>query len=512
MLSKPFIFRSNFIVCLTSTTLALSGCGNSPASTQATIPAQAISAQVYETTGSGSMLLAQQPAVTFGTTAGTGSSTIQVTPANVLQPWDGVGGALTDSAATVLAALPAAQQQTVLSSLFSQTNGIGLNMVRLPMGASDFSASGNYSYDDVATGQTDTTLASFSIAHDQANIIPVLKNIAATNPNMKLIASPWSPPAWMKTNASMNGVTNASTTTSQIKSTYFSSYANYFVKFIQAYAAQGLPIYAISAQNEPLNSSSGYPTAIFIAADESSFIANNLGPAMTTAGLTSVKIFSMEDNWADTAYAQTVLQSAAAPYIAGTSFHWYNGVVSAMSTTEALNTNKGVWFTEATDIVSCPTLTTCPTLTAGVFSGSGFATQMQSLIMGVPQNSGRSIVGWNLALNQNEGPQNGGCLDCIGIITVNSNTSPASIYNNTLYYALGHIGKFVTPGAFVIGTTTQGATGLQDVAFLNPDGSIVVVAYNGASSATTVNVQWNSQNFSYTMPANSAVTFKWSPA
>lgn len=458
------------------------------------------------------MLLAQQPSVTFGTTAGTASYTIQVTPSNVLQPWDGVGGSLTDSAATVLAALPSTQKQTVLNSLFSQTTGIGLNMVRLPMGASDFSASGNYSYDDVPAGQTDTSLASFSIAHDQTNIIPLLQSISTINTNMKIIASPWSPPAWMKTNASMNGVSNASTTTSQIKSSDFSVLANYFVKFIQAYEAQGLSIYAISAQNEPLNSSSGYPTAIFIPTDESTFIASNLGPALSTAGLSSVKIFGMEDNWADTSYAQTLLQSSAESYVAGTSFHWYNGVVSAMSTIEELNANKGVWFTEATDTVYCATPTTCPVLTSPVFSSTGFALQMQNLIMGVPQNYGRSIVGWNLALNQNEGPQNGGCTDCVGLLTVNSNTSPASIYYNTLYYALGHIGKFVTPGAFVIGTTTQGTSGVESVGFLNPDGSIVVVAYNGGSSTTTVNLSWNSQSFNYAIPANSAVTFKWSPA
>jgi glucosylceramidase len=511
MLRSSFVSRIFFLAATACGGCSLAGCGSSTAPTQ-TASTQAVSAAVYETTGSGSLLLAQQSPVTFGTSSVAGSSfTIQVTPSNVLQPWDGVGGALTDSAATVIAALPTTQQQTVLNSLFSQANGVGLNMVRLPMGASDFSASGNYSYDDLAAGQTDTTLAHFSIAHDQTNIIPVLQSIGKINANMKLIASPWSPPAWMKTNGSMNGVTNASASTSQVNSADFSALANYFVKFIQGYEAQGLSIYAVSAQNEPQNSASGYPTAILTASDEATFIANDLGPAMSTAGLSSVKIFGMEDNWADTTYAQSLLQSSAAQYLAGTSFHWYNGTVSAMTTTEALNQNKGVWFTEATDTVYCATQATCPTLTGPIFSGSGFALQMEQLVIGVPQNYGRSIVGWNLALNQNEGPQNGGCYDCAGLITINSNTSPASVYNNTLYYALGHIGKFVTPGAFVIGTTTQGTTGVDDVGFLNPDGSVVVVAFNGGSSSSTVTVQWNNQSFGYTIPAGAAVTFKWTP-
>jgi glucosylceramidase len=512
MLAHRLFFRSFRTVAIAFAALWLIGCGTSSTPTQTSTATQPVSVQVIETTSNGSSLLATQPAVSFGTGSATGAFTIQVTPSNVLQPWDGVGGSLTDSAATVIAALPAAQQQSVLTSLFSQANGIGLNMVRLPMGASDFSANGNYSYDDLATGHTDPTMAHFSIAHDLTNIIPILLSIDSINGSMKLIASPWSPPAWMKTSGSMNGVSSASSSTSQINSADFPALASYFVKFIQAYQAQGLSIYAVSAQNEPLNSASGYPTAILTAADEANFIADNLGPALSTAGLTSVKIFGMEDNWADGAYAQTLMQSSAGSYLAGTSFHWYEGAVSSMSTVETLNANKGVWFTEATDTVTCPTQATCPTLTGPVFSSYGFALQMQSLILGVPQNYGRSILGWNLALNQNEGPQNGGCYDCVGIVTVNSSTSPASIYYNTLYYALGHIGKFVSPGAFVIGTTTQGTAGVQDVGFLNPDGSIVVVAFNGASSAAVVSVQWNGENFNYTIPAGAAVTFKWTSA
>jgi glucosylceramidase len=507
---KLIDFKPLWLLSIAPIVFGLCSCSNAPAGTSTGAAAGPVTAAVYQTSIGSNSLLASQPGVTFATTVTVGSTTIQVTPANVLQPWDGVGGALTDSAATVIAALPAAQQQTVLASLFSPTNGIGLNMVRLPMGSSDFSASGNYSYDDVASGTTDTTLAHFSIAHDQTNIIPLLQSVATINPNMKLIASPWSPPAWMKTNGSMNGVANASTTTSQINPAYFSSLASYFVDFIKGYQAQGLSIYAISAQNEPLNSNGTYPTAILTPTDESTFIATNLGPALTTAGLSSVKIFGMEDNWADTSYADTVLQSSASTYLAGTSFHWYTGAVGAMSTVEALNQNKGVWFTEATDTVSCAT--TCPTLTGPILSASGFALQMQSLIIGVPQNHGRSVVAWNVALNQNEGPQNNGCKDCVGIVTIDSSTTPASVYFNTLYYALGHIGKFVTPGAFVIGTTTTASSAVQDTAFLNPDGSIVLVAFNASSSAAAVTVQWNSQSFNYTIPANAAVTFKWLPS
>ena len=509
--SKPSI---PLIVATTCTTaLMLIGCGANSSSTASSgsspVTPAATTVQVYETTPDGQNLLAQQTPLTFGTGPGSGTFTVQVTPSDVQQPWDGVGGAMTDSAATVISALPQAQQQTVMTQLFSPSEGAGLSMIRLVMGASDFSASGDYSYDDMPAGQTDPTLANFSIAHDQTAIIPLVQTAMTLNSNVKLIALPMSPPAWMKTNGTMNGNSSASTTTSQIITADFPYLANYFVKFIQAYKAEGLPIYAVSAQNEPLDSNSGSPSAILTPADEANFIANDLGPALVTANLSSTKIFGLEDDWSDTSYAQTLLQSAAANYLAGTSFHWYAGTVSAMSTIQAVNTGKGVWFTESTGTVSCPTPSTCPTLTGSTFSASGFKEQMQELIIGVVQNSGRGSMGWNLALNQNEGPQNGFCYDCVGIVTINSNTSPASVYFNNTYYVLGHVGKFVTPGANVISTTPGSTSGIQSIGFQNPDGSLVVVAFNGGSSSTTLTVSWNDETFDYTLSSGTAVTFKW---
>jgi glucosylceramidase len=473
------------------------------------VMAAQVAVSVTVTTANAAQLLSAQPTVYFQSGSGTGTYTIQVSPSSVLQPWDGVGAALTDSSATVLNALPSSQQQALLQQLFTQS-GAGFNIVRLPMGASDMSASGNYSYDDMPSGKTDPTLANFSIAHDLQAIVPLLQQISSLNTNLKLLAEPWSPPAWMKTNGSMDGVSGASNNTSQIIALDFPYLAQYFVKFIQAYANQGLSIYAISPQNEPLNTQSGYPSAILTASDEASFVANDLGPALQSANLGSVKIFGLEDDFADTSYAQTLLDSSALSYLAGTSFHWYNGNVSSMQTVQDMAPAKGVWFTEASGTVSCPNgAGNCPTLTQSTFSASGFKTQMQRLTIGVPQNGGRSILGWNLALNQNEGPTNGGCYNCVGVVTVDSSTSPASVYYNTTYYALGHIGRFVSPGANVITTTTQGATGIQDVGFANPDGTLALVVFNGGSSSTTFTVAWNSQTFNYTLASGAAATFKW---
>jgi glucosylceramidase len=484
----------------------LAGCATSTAPTGNTAAPAATTVQVYETTASGSALLAKQPAVTFTSAAASGSNVIQVTPATALQPWDGVGGSLTDSAATVISALPSAQQQALLQQLFSSTSGVGFNMVRLPMGASDFSASGNYSYDDVAAGTTDTSLAHFSIAHDLTNIIPVLQSAQAQNANLKIIASPWSPPAWMKTNGSMNGSSSAPTTTSQIIAGDFPYLANYFVKFIQAYQAQGLPIYAVSSQNEPLNSKSSYPTAILTPGDEATFIANNLGPALSTAKLTT-KIFALEDNYDDSAYAETVITSAADAYIAGSSFHWYEGVASSMSAVQTYDSSKGIWFTEGTGTLACST-TPC-TLTGPTFSATGFAYDMQNLVMANIQNDARAVVSWNLALNQNQGPTNNGCLTCVGVVTVNTATSPATIYYNNMYYALGQVGMVATPGGNVISTTQGSAGGVQSVGFRNTDNTLGLVTFNGGTTSTTITVAWNNETFTYAIPAGAAVSFRW---
>ena len=171
------------------------------------------------------------------------------------------------------------------------------------MGATDFSASGNYSYDDMPAGQTDPNLTNFSVAHDAAYIIPLVKQALSINPSTKVVALPWSPPAWMKTTGTMNG--------GNMNTAYVPSLAQYFVDFVQAYQQQGIPIYALSVQNEPLYSTTGYPSEYLAASDESTFIANNLGPALSTAGLGSVKIFAYEHNWDNTAYPETVLGSSA---------------------------------------------------------------------------------------------------------------------------------------------------------------------------------------------------------
>ncbi len=449
------------------------------------------SVTVYQTNADQSLLLAQQPSVSFGS-SGTGSTTITINPAVQYQQMDGFGASLTDSSSYLIDnKLTAVQQNTLLQSLFSRSNGIGLSFLRQPMGATDFSSQGNFSYDDVPSGQTDVNLANFSIADDLKYTIPVLKQVFAINSNINVEMLPWSPPAWMKTSGTMNG--------GNFNDSYFPSLAAYFVKAIQAYQAQGIPIYAIAAQNEPENSNSGYPTEAFSSSEEKSFIGSYLGPALQANNL-NTKIFGYEHNWNDTTYPESILgDPTAGPYVAGTSWHCYAGSVSAQSTVQAAYSNKGAWFTECTGSVG------------SVFAGD-LAWNMENLIIGTTRNWARSVSEWNLVLDQNSGPQNGGCANCRGFVTLNDSVSPSTLTYNVEYYAYGHAAKFVLPGAYRIqsNSASAGGGGIEDVAFQNPDDSIALIVLNDGGSSTTFNVSWDNESFTYTLPGGAVATFTWS--
>ena len=435
------------------------------------------------------MLLQAQPSVSFASGGDSGGLVITVDATSQYQKMDGFGGSLTDSSAWLIwNKLSASQQTTLMQQLFSPSAGIGISFLRQPMGATDFSASGNYSYDDMPSGQADLNLTNFSVTHDAAYIIPLVQQALAINPNIKVVALPWSPPAWMKTTGTMNG--------GNMNPAYFPSLAQYFVDFVQAYQQQGIPIYALSVQNEPLYSTTGYPSEYLAATDESTFIANNLGPALNTAGLGNVKLFAYEHNWDDTAYPESELASSAAQYLAGSSFHCYAGDPSAQSTVETAFTAKGIWFTE------------CSGITSSTFAGD-LVWNAEHLLIGATRNWARSVSLWNLALDQNSGPKNGTCSNCRGVVTIDDSVSPANVTFNVEYYILGHVGKFVVPGAHRIDSNTFGARSIEDVAFQNPDGSIALLVLNSAGSSGTFTVSFKGQSFNYRLPAGAVATFRW---
>ena len=442
---------------------------------------------VWETTADQSKLLAPQTGATFATGASPASQTITVNPSTTYQSMTGFGASLTDSSAWLIDNSP--QRNTIMSKLFDPNAGIGLDFLRQPVGASDFARS-TYSYDDMPSGQSDPSLANFSIAHDNAYILPVLQQALALNPATTVMATPWSPPGWMKTSGSMIGGT--------LSTADYQAYANYLVKFLQAYKAAGVPVSLLSPQNEPEYSPSNYPGSTLTAAQETTLIGGYLGPAIKAAGL-STGILGYDHNWDDTGFPTTILgDSTASQYTVGTAWHCYAGNPSAQTTVHNAYPNKDAYFTECSGSQSANT--------ANTFSDS-LDWQTENLIIGATRNWAKSVVTWNMALDPSGGPSMN-CTNCTGVVTVN-NTAGTAAYNAE-YYVLGQASKFVKPGAVRLDSNTFGSGNIEDVAFRNPDGSTALVVLNAdTANAHTFGVSESGQSFSYTLPAKAVATFTW---
>jgi glucosylceramidase len=369
--------------------------------------------------------------------------------------------------------------------LFDRERGIGLSILRQPMGASDF-ALREYSYDDVPAGESDPDLTKFSIAHDRTDILPVLKEILAVNPDLKVIGSPWSPPGWMKTSRSM--VQGA------LLPSAYPSFAKYFVKYIKAYAEAGVPIYAITMQNEPLNVPGNYPGMGMTAVEQAAFLRDNLGPAFREAGLRT-KILVFDHNWDLIEYPVRVLSDAkAASFAAGTATHCYGGTPTAQLELHNRFPEKEIWMTECS---------------GGDWQKGNLLEQQVRLIIGSTRNWAKSVVLWNLALNQDHEPYLGGCTNCRGVVTVNDSGSPAQVTPTVDYTALAHVSKFVKPGARRIESNSFDQGSLEDVAFQNSDGSIVLLVLNSSGATVGFNIAWDGKYASYKLSSGAVATFTW---
>ena len=442
---------------------------------------------IWETTTDRAKLLAQQTSVNFATDAGTNATTVTVDENTSFQTIDGFGYALTGGSASLINGL-GANQTTFLNDIFSTASGhVGSAFVRISIGASDLSSS-DFTYDDMPSGQTDVNLAHFSISQEMTDLVPVLKKIIAINPSIKILATPWTAPVWMKTGTTGNG----GFTGGSLNTAYYDAYARYFVKYIQAMAMQGIAIYAITPQNEPLNPNNN-PAMTMQSNEEANFIKNNLGPQFSSNGI-STKIIAYDHNCDQPGYPEAVLGDAGAyPYVDGSAFHLYAGDISALTTVHNAYPAKNVYFTE--QYIGGP----------GNFAGD-FGWHMNNLIIGAPRNWSRVVLEWNLAADPNYNPHtSGGCSTCQGAVTISGN----SYTRNTAYYTVAQASEFVKAGAVRISSNTFSGS-IQDVAFKNPDGTQVVVTLNTASSSQTFKIKWGGESFTYTLPAGAAATFKWS--
>ncbi len=442
---------------------------------------------VWLTTDDQKTLLQPQAAVSFVTGGNATMPTIFVDELKRYQSIEGFGASFTDSSAWLMnnKIVPASSLPMVMNSLFDHNAGIGISFVRNPMGASDLSRS-LYSYDDMPAGATDPNLRSFSIAHDEADIIPLIRQAKLINPQLKIMATPWSPPGWMKTSGSMIGGT--------LLPASYSSFANYFVRYLQAYAAAGVPVDYISLQNEPLYLPASYPGMSMPASDQLTILRDYVLPALTASQLTT-KVLIYDHNWDQPPYPQTILADstvAASPQIGGIAWHWYAGTPGAMSLLHNQYSNRKNYVTEAS---------------GGTWIADEVRTDFETITQSM-RNWSSSYVKWGLALDENRGPFIlGGCGDCTPLITVNEGSG--AVTYNIDYYTLGHFSKFVLPAA--VRVYSSNAPRIVSAAFVNLNGTEVVVAYNDSASSQTFQVVSHGRSFTYSLPALAGATFVWTP-
>lgn len=434
------------------------------------------------TKGNGTVKLEKQTTILGFNTSNNVYPNIEVNDSQTFQTVDGFGYTLTGGSVEVINQLSASKKQELLQELFGNSiNSISVNYLRLSIGASDLSST-VYSYNDLPAGQTDVNLTNFSLSPD-AQLIQLLKEILQINPNIKIMATPWSPPVWMKDNGSSIG--------GSLLPQYYSVYAQYFVKYIQGMQAEGITIDAITPQNEPLHPGNN-PSMLMLATEQANFIKNNLGPAFQAAGITT-KIVAYDHNCDNPQYPMTVLSdSGANPFVDGSAFHLYAGDISALSTVRNAFPNKNLYFTEQY------------TASTGSFDGD-LKWHLRNVIVGAMRNWSKTALEWNLANDATFGPHtNGGCTTCKGAITINGNFS---YERNVAYYIIAHASKFVPSGSVRIASTQSGS--LYNVAFKTPEGKKVLIVLNDGNSPSVFNIKYNSKWVAVSLEAGSVGTFVW---
>ena len=458
------------------------GGGNTPTPTPTPTP-QPMGTDVafWLTKGDQSVLLQEQAtSLLFGTSTNS-NPTIDVDSSQVFQTIDGFGYTLTGGSADLINTMDASARNALLRELFSSdNNAIGVSYLRISIGASDLSTS-VFSYDDLPAGQTDPTLQNFKIGPDTVNLVPLLQSILAINPNIKILASPWSPPTWMKDNNNSVG--------GSLLPQYYDAYARYFLKYIQAMKAKGINIDAVTVQNEPQHGGNN-PSMVMSAAQQATFVKNNLGPTLRNANL-STKIIVWDHNCDRPDYPIEVLNDPAAKaFVDGSAFHLYAGDISALSQVHAAHPDRNLYFTEQY------------TASTGSFAGD-LRWHIRNVVIGSMRNWSKTALEWNLANNGGYGPHTpGGCTTCKGALTISG-----SYERNVAYYIIAHASKFVPAGSARVASNNTG--NLYNVAFKRPDGKKVLLVVNDGQTTQSFNIRYNNRQVSTGLDAGAVGTYIW---
>jgi glucosylceramidase len=446
--------------------------------------------EVWVTTGDQQKLLSREPDVVFAGPPAPAPSTlpaIEVADTAGFQEMVGFGAAITDASAMLINGLPAEQRERLLRELFDPDSGIGLSFTRLTIGASDFSAH-HYTFDDMPPGHRggDPTLARFSIEADRANRLPVLRRALTINPALKVMASPWSAPAWMKTTGTLIKGT--------LRPDAYEPFAEYLARYVDAYAAEGVPIFALTIQNEPHHEPGDYPGMRLEPAARARFVGEFLGPRLARGGSRTV-ILEWDHNWDEPQSPLAVLRdSVARRHVAGVAWHCYGGDVTAQAAVHDSFPSLDTYFTECSGGEWAPKF------------GDNLVWNVQKLIIGATRNWARGVLLWNLALDEKHGPHLGGCGNCRGVVTIDSKTG--AVTRNVEYYALAHASRFVKPGARRIASPAA-VEGLESVAFRNTDRSTVLIVVNTAAREQRFVVRSRGRALEYGLQAGAVATLRW---
>jgi glucosylceramidase len=450
----------------------------------AALPAPAQDAHLWLTTSDRSAVVAEQPSALHFSSAPTTLPVIDVNDMQQYQTIQGFGYALTGGSAQLLMAMSPAARAALLHELFDPTgDGLHVSYLRVSIGSSDMNDHA-YTYDDMPAGQTDPKLAHFSLDIDRPSVIAALKEILAINPHIPILGSPWSAPAWMKTNDKVKD--------GHLRPEFYSAYAQYFVQYIQGMAAEGINVSAITVQNEPLNPKNT-PSMVMFAPEEDTFIAHDLGPAFAHAGIhTGIQVY---DHNADVpSYPTSIFADPAAnQYVAGAAMHLYGGDASVFSHIHDLYPNKDIFLTEqsVTQRPHSP--------------GLNIDESVQRVVIESTRNWSRNVLLWNLAADPDAGPHtnDGGCASCYGALTLQGD----QVTRNLAYYVLAHASKFVPPGSIRVGSNTLEQ--LDNVAFLTPDGHVVFIVSSTGNFPVHFAIRYHGQIAEATLPSESVGTFVW---
>jgi glucosylceramidase len=498
--SEPTGLRPASIRGWRTALLALALLAACPPPATAAARADSTKVTVVQTTADLSQRLTRLPDVRLRSRAPRAASVIAVDDRRRYQRVSGFGAAMTDSAAWLLyAKLPPAARAAAMGRLFGP-RGIRLGFVRVPIGASDFTRDGTpYTYADVPPGQSDPGLSAFSVTRDDAYVVPALRMMRAINPRVKILASPWSPPGWMKSNGSLDNLGNVA---GLLRSAY-RPFADYFVKFLRAYERRGLRVDAVTPQNEP-GQQTAYPGLSWPEPDQARWIVSDLAPALRAAGLRT-RIYGHDATWSGHADARSLAsRPRVARAISGVAWHCYVGNPLSMTRLHTRAPRLDQIVTECS---------------SGIAPGPAAQLLIASL-----RNWSSAVLLWNLALDRDGGPvqaPNSGCRSCTGVVTVDVAAGKVSYGRD--YYELGQASAFIDPGARRIASNTfatynsavhnrgpsYATATIDNVAFENPDGSKVLLVFNNAARSRRFAVRWRGRSFEYSLAPQATATFVW---